>query len=135
MNGVGIIMSIILGGLAGFIAEKIMKANVGLLTNIILGIVGALFLNFILGLLGVYTAPSLIVQFIVAIVGVTDGQDKKAVSAMISFICIYIFFFATTWGPGAWVVVGEIYPLPIRARGVALSTASNWLWNCVRLFR
>ncbi|KAL1993726.1 hypothetical protein VTN49DRAFT_2395 [Thermomyces lanuginosus] len=72
-----------------------------------------------------------ICQFIVAIVGVTDGQDKKAVSAMISFICIYIFFFATTWGPGAWVVVGEIYPLPIRARGVALSTASNWLWNCV----
>jgi len=69
MNGVGIIMSIILGGLAGWIAEKIMKANVGLLTNIILGIVGALFLNFILGLLGVYTAPSLIVQLIVAIVG------------------------------------------------------------------
>ncbi|KAL1974144.1 hypothetical protein VTN31DRAFT_5704 [Thermomyces dupontii] len=72
-----------------------------------------------------------ICQFIVAIVGVTDGENKKAVSAMISFICIYIFFFATTWGPGAWVVVGEIYPLPIRARGVALSTASNWLWNCV----
>lgn len=75
-----------------------------------------------------------ICQFIVAIVGVTDGENKKAVSAMISFICIYIFFFATTWGPGAWVVVGEIYPLPIRARGVALSTASNWLWNCVSFF-
>lgn len=25
----------------------------------------------------------------------------------------------------------EIYPLPIRAKGVALATASNWLWNCV----
>ena len=69
MNGVGIIMSIILGGLAGWIAEKIMKANVGLLTNIILGLVGALFLNFILGLLGVYTTPSYLVQFIVAIIG------------------------------------------------------------------
>lgn len=69
MNGVGIIMSIILGGLAGWIAEKIMKANIGLLTNIILGIVGALFLNFILALLGVITAPTYLVQFIVAIVG------------------------------------------------------------------
>ncbi|WP_182084520.1 GlsB/YeaQ/YmgE family stress response membrane protein [Aureimonas sp. ME7] len=69
MNGVGIIMSIILGGLAGWIAEKIMKANIGLLTNIILGIVGALFLNFILSLLGVITAPTYLVQFIVAIVG------------------------------------------------------------------
>jgi sugar porter (SP) family MFS transporter len=72
-----------------------------------------------------------ICQFIVAIVGVTDGQNQSAVAAMIAFICIYIFFFASTWGPGAWVVIGEIFPLPIRARGVAMSTASNWLWNCV----
>ncbi|PYH86677.1 putative MFS monosaccharide transporter [Aspergillus uvarum CBS 121591] len=72
-----------------------------------------------------------ICQFIVAIVGVTDGGNKSAVSAMISFICIYIFFFASTWGPGAWVVIGEIFPLPVRSRGVALSTASNWLWNCI----
>jgi hypothetical protein len=32
------------------------------------------------------------------------------------------------------VVVGEIFPLPIRAKGVALSTASNWLWNFVLAF-
>ncbi len=70
-------------------------------------------------------------QFIVAIIGVTDGQNPAAVKAMIAFICIYIFFFASTWGPGAWVLIGEIFPLPIRSRGVALSTASNWLWNCV----
>ncbi|OOF93528.1 hypothetical protein ASPCADRAFT_209484 [Aspergillus carbonarius ITEM 5010] len=72
-----------------------------------------------------------ICQFIVAIVGTADGNNKHAVSAEISFICIYIFFFASTWGPGAWVVIGEIFPLPIRSRGVALSTASNWLWNCI----
>lgn len=47
------------------------------------------------------------------------------------FTCCYIASFATTWGPAAWVVIGEIYPLPIRAKGVALATASNWLWNCV----
>jgi len=70
-------------------------------------------------------------QFIVAIIGVTDGNNHHAISAMIAFICIYVFFFASTWGPGAWVVIGEIYPLPIRSRGVALSTASNWLWNCI----
>ena len=73
----------------------------------------------------------LICEFIVAIIGVTT-DSTAAVSAMIAFICIYIFFFATTWGPGAWVVIGEVFPLPIRSRGVALSTASNWLWNCVR---
>lgn len=72
-----------------------------------------------------------ICQFIVAIIGVAAGDNPAAVKAMIAFICIYIFFFATTWGPGAWVVIGEVFNLPIRSRGVALSTASNWLWNCI----
>jgi SP family sugar:H+ symporter-like MFS transporter len=38
-------------------------------------------------------------------------------------------FFASTWGPIAWVVIGEIFPLNVRAKGIALSAASNWLWN------
>ena len=70
-------------------------------------------------------------EFIVAIAGTVDGDNKTTVKAEIAFICIYISFFASTWGPGAWVVIGEVFPLPIRSRGVALSTASNWLWNCV----
>lgn len=73
----------------------------------------------------------LICEFIAAIIGVTNPGNPDAFKAVIAFICIYIFFFATTWGPGAWVVIGEIFPLPIRSRGVALSTASNWLWNCI----
>jgi len=87
----------------------------------------------------------LICQFIVAIVGVTVGFNKttlnaagesianniSAVNAQIAFIAIFIFFFASTWGPGAWIVIGEIFPLPIRSRGVGLSTASNWLWNTI----
>jgi hypothetical protein len=28
-------------------------------------------------------------------------------------------------------LIGEIFPLPVRSRGVGLSTASNWLWNTV----
>ncbi|KAK9233908.1 general substrate transporter [Lipomyces kononenkoae] len=73
----------------------------------------------------------LLCEFVVAIVGVICKDNPSAIKAMITFICIYIFFFASTWGPGAWVVTGEIFPLPIRSRGVALSVASNWLWNCV----
>ncbi|KAL8724438.1 MAG: hypothetical protein Q9166_007960 [cf. Caloplaca sp. 2 TL-2023] len=73
----------------------------------------------------------LICEFLVAIMGTADGENPNVVKAMIAFICIYIFFFASTWGPGAWVVIGEIFPLPIRSRGVALSTSSNWLWNCI----
>ncbi|MBZ8132536.1 GlsB/YeaQ/YmgE family stress response membrane protein [Afifella sp. IM 167] len=69
MNGMGILMSIILGGLAGWIAEKLMRADHGLLTNIVLGIVGALALNWVLGLLGIMTQPVWYAQLVVAIVG------------------------------------------------------------------
>ncbi|KAF6218010.1 hypothetical protein HO133_006422 [Letharia lupina] len=77
----------------------------------------------------------IIMQFIVGIIGVTAGKssrhDSAAVSAMIAFICFNISFFAASWGPCAWVVVGEIFPLPIRSRGVGISTSSNWFWNCI----
>ncbi|KAI1437135.1 general substrate transporter [Xylaria sp. CBS 124048] len=80
-------------------------------------------------------AAMAISQFIIAIVGVTAGRlelhNDKAVSAMIAFICLNIACFASTWGPTAWVVVGEIFPLPIRSRGVGISTASNWFWNTI----
>jgi uncharacterized membrane protein YeaQ/YmgE (transglycosylase-associated protein family) len=51
-NGVGWIMAIIIGGIAGWLAEKVMKSDMGVFMNIILGIIGALVLNFILALLG-----------------------------------------------------------------------------------
>jgi MFS family permease len=81
----------------------------------------------IYGALGMLTC-----QFITAIIGTCVGTDNQAAtSAMIAFICLAIAFFASTWGPTAWVVIGETFPLPIRSRGVGLSTASNWLWNCI----
>ncbi|KAL5604309.1 hypothetical protein BROUX41_002282 [Berkeleyomyces rouxiae] len=61
--------------------------------------------------------------------GVTIVKNLAAQRAAISFICIYIFFFASTWGPLAWVVCSEIYPLRIRAVSVATTTAANWLVN------
>ncbi|KAL1799551.1 hypothetical protein ACET3X_003588 [Alternaria dauci] len=80
----------------------------------------------------IYGAVGMLVcEFIIAIVGTVDEGSKAAGLCLIVFTCIYIFFFASTWGPGAWVLIGEIFPLPIRAKGVALSTASNWFWNFV----
>ena len=68
MEGYGLIMSIIIGALAGWIAEKLMKFDTGLLMNIVLGIVGAVVGNFLLGLLGM-SFGGFIGQLIVAIVG------------------------------------------------------------------
>ncbi|CAM5390802.1 putative membrane protein YeaQ/YmgE (transglycosylase-associated protein family) [Aquamicrobium terrae] len=53
MNGVGWIAAIIVGGLAGWLAEMVMKTNTGIFMNIILGIVGAVVLNAILQALNI----------------------------------------------------------------------------------
>ncbi|KAG2336540.1 monosaccharide importer [Suillus weaverae] len=83
-------------------------------------------------------------EYIVAIVGVTVGQTNTSIvngvsntaavnitaqRVLIAFVCIYIAFFAISWGPVVWVITGEIFPLNIRAKAMSLSVASNWLWN------
>ncbi|KAF2995439.1 Plasma membrane low glucose sensor [Neopestalotiopsis sp. 37M] len=78
-------------------------------------------------------------QLLVAVLGTTTtGQDAsgnvivfnlEAQKASIAFVCIYIFFFASTWGPLAWVVTGEIFPLKTRAKSLSITTATNWLLN------
>ena len=69
MAGFGWIMTIILGGLAGWIAEKVMNFDTGLIMNIILGIAGAVLGNFLLGLILGATVGGLIPQLIIAIGG------------------------------------------------------------------
>jgi MFS transporter, SP family, sugar:H+ symporter len=68
-------------------------------------------------------------QMIVASVGTALPDQVTANKALVSFVCIYIFFFACSWGPCAWVVTGEIFPLKARAKGLSMTTASNWLLN------
>ena len=69
MEGVGWIMTIIIGGLAGWIAEKMMKTDQGLLTNIILGILGAVVLNFILELIFGWEAVGWLWNLVIAVIG------------------------------------------------------------------
>jgi len=50
---IGWIAAIIIGGLAGWLAEQFMKSQMGILMNIVLGIVGAAVASWLLGFLGV----------------------------------------------------------------------------------
>lgn len=78
-------------------------------------------------------------QLIVAVCGtVSTGQNDSGEifvkslggqRAAVAFVCVYIFFFASTWGPLAWVVTSEIFPLKTRAKSLSITTATNWLLN------
>ncbi|RFU27239.1 hypothetical protein B7463_g9110, partial [Scytalidium lignicola] len=45
------------------------------------------------------------------------------------FVWIYCCNFGYSWGPVAWIVVAEVFPLSMRAKGVSLGGSSNWLNN------
>ncbi|KAJ7667077.1 monosaccharide importer [Mycena rosella] len=82
-------------------------------------------------LLLIGAAGMMFCEYIVAIVVDASGAatNVAAQKVLIAFVCFYIAFFATSWGPVAWVITGEIFPLNIRAKGMSLAVASNWLWN------
>ena len=69
MDPIGIVLWLVIGAIAGWLAGNIMKGGgFGLIGNIIVGIVGALIGGFVFGLLGI-TAGGLIGSLITAVVG------------------------------------------------------------------
>jgi SP family sugar:H+ symporter-like MFS transporter len=42
---------------------------------------------------------------------------------------IYVISFGATWGPVVWVLLGEMFPNKIRAAGLAVAAAAQWLAN------
>jgi len=59
-----------------------------------------------------------------------DPNTSQTVGiVMIVSACMFIASFAGTWGPMAWVVIGETFPLRTRAKQASLATAGNWLGN------
>src|SRR5262249_31282504 len=51
--GVGWVAAIIIGGIAGWLAEQFMKSGIGVLVNIVLGVVGAAIASAILSAFGI----------------------------------------------------------------------------------
>lgn len=50
---VGWIAAILIGAIAGWLAEKITRSNMGLITNIVLGVIGAAFASWLFGVFNI----------------------------------------------------------------------------------
>ncbi len=67
--GLGLIASIIVGGLAGWAAATLMRAQTGVLANVGLGILGAILANFAFRFVGVSFAATWVGQGMAGLVG------------------------------------------------------------------
>lgn len=73
------------------------------------GISGAVISLFITGLLFLYSSPP-------------QGL-------LLTFLLLFISCFAFSFGPVAWIIVGEIFPGKVRGQAMSLATLSLWVAN------
>ena len=52
-TGIGWLAAILIGGIAGWLAEMITRSNMGVIANIVLGIIGAGLATWLFGLMGI----------------------------------------------------------------------------------
>jgi SP family galactose:H+ symporter-like MFS transporter len=52
------------------------------------------------------------------------GSGSKML--LLGAVILYIFGFAVSWGPVAWLVCSEIFPLEGREAGMTITTMVNW---------
>ncbi|KRL48739.1 MFS family major facilitator transporter [Levilactobacillus spicheri DSM 15429] len=71
---------------------------------------------------------SLLVMY--AILKFDNGSQAAAMVSAIA-LTVYIAFYACTWAPVTWVLIGEVFPLNIRGLGTSLCSATNWLADMV----
>jgi sugar porter (SP) family MFS transporter len=47
------------------------------------------------------------------------------------FVWIFSIAFGYSWGPCAWILVAEIWPLSVRGKGLSIAASSNWMNNFI----
>lgn len=74
-------------------------------------------------------------HIIVAVITAKNRDDwashQAAGWAAVVMVWLFVVFFGYSWGPCAWIVITEIWPLSQRSYGVSLGASSNWMNNFI----
>ncbi|KZP13010.1 general substrate transporter [Athelia psychrophila] len=79
-------------------------------------------------------AMALAHALVAVLVFLYEGQwAAHRVGGWVAVGCLYAFTaaYGVSYGPIGWVLPSEVFPLSVRSKGVALSTASNWVNNFI----
>ncbi|MBT6763475.1 MAG: MFS transporter, partial [Prolixibacteraceae bacterium] len=55
--------------------------------------------------------------------------DNKSGFILLALLIGYIAFFAFSQGAVIWVILSEMFPNSVRARGMAIGSFSHWFFN------
>lgn len=73
------------------------------------------------------TISHIIIAVMVCIFSYDWESHQVAAWLSVAFLFFYMIVFGASWGPVPWALPSEIFRTDLRAKGVALSTCSNWL--------
>lgn len=59
------------------------------------------------------------------------ANEKAAGWAAVVMVWLFVIHFGYSWGPCAWILIAEIWPLSTRPYGTALGGSSNWMNNFI----
>ncbi|MCJ1338023.1 hypothetical protein MMC09_003307 [Bachmanniomyces sp. S44760] len=59
------------------------------------------------------------------------ASQKASGWAAVAFVWLFVVNFGYSWGPCAWVIISEVWPLSNRPYGIALGASSNWMSNFI----
>ncbi|KAJ7778238.1 general substrate transporter [Mycena metata] len=63
-----------------------------------------------------------------------EVSTTGAAHGVVACMSVYLFVFASTWGPIPWLLSAELFPLKVRAKGMAITTVSDWLFEFIVAF-
>ncbi|KAK1564083.1 general substrate transporter [Colletotrichum navitas] len=58
-------------------------------------------------------------------------QQPAAGWAAVCMVWLFVIHFGYSWGPCAWIIIAEVWPLSTRPYGVSLGASSNWMNNFI----
>ncbi|KAK7050942.1 hypothetical protein VNI00_005054 [Paramarasmius palmivorus] len=74
-------------------------------------------------------------HLIVAVLsGLFNGSWESHVAAgwaACALVWIFAIGFGYSWGPCAWIIIAEIFPLSVRGKGISIAASSNWMNNFI----
>ncbi|KAK2765377.1 hypothetical protein FQN54_008223 [Arachnomyces sp. PD_36] len=51
--------------------------------------------------------------------------------AAVVMVWLFVVHFGYSWGPCCWILIAEVWPMSVRAKGIALGASANWMNNFI----